>query len=123
MTADLDAAIDRIAKIPAYGDDEMESFGIGESWDELVSEFRTLVERLSRFASVETSGARTVVTWTGNLATVCAGRPQKGMPSWCALGLDMSKINDIYEYVKGRGDAKISPVFVGYGRIPGSSQD
>ena len=41
--------------------------------------------------------------------TVCAGRPQKGMPSWCALGLDMSKINDIYEYVKGRSDAKISP--------------
>jgi|SRR5438093_11399476 len=41
--------------------------------------------------------------------TVCAGRPQKGMLSWCALGLDMSKINDIYEYVKGRSDAKISP--------------
>jgi len=41
--------------------------------------------------------------------TVCAGRPEKGMPSWCALGLDMSKINDIYEYVKGRSDAKISP--------------
>jgi hypothetical protein len=41
--------------------------------------------------------------------TVCAGRPEKGMPSWCALGLDMSKINEIYEYVKGRSDAKISP--------------
>jgi len=41
--------------------------------------------------------------------TVCAGRPEKGMPSWCALGLDMSKINDIYEYVKGRSDAKLSP--------------
>lgn len=41
--------------------------------------------------------------------TVCAGRPEKGMPSWCALGLDMGKINDIYEYVKGRSDAKISP--------------
>jgi mono/diheme cytochrome c family protein len=41
--------------------------------------------------------------------TVCAGRPAKGMPAWCALGLDMEKINDIYQYVKGRSDAKISP--------------
>ena len=41
--------------------------------------------------------------------TVCAGRPEKGMPAWCALGLEMDKINDIYEYVKGRSDAKISP--------------
>jgi cytochrome c len=41
--------------------------------------------------------------------TVCAGRPAKGMPSWCALGLDIAKINDIYLYVKGRSDAKISP--------------
>jgi mono/diheme cytochrome c family protein len=41
--------------------------------------------------------------------TVCAGRPAKGMPSWCALGLDMEKINNIYQYVKGRSDAKIGP--------------
>jgi hypothetical protein len=41
--------------------------------------------------------------------TVCAGRPEKGMPAWCALGLEMNKINDIYEYVKGRSDSKISP--------------
>jgi len=41
--------------------------------------------------------------------TVCAGRPTKGMPSWCALGLGIDKINDIYLYVKGRSDAKISP--------------
>jgi hypothetical protein len=41
--------------------------------------------------------------------TVCAGRPAKGMPAWCALGLGMDKINDIYLYVKGRSDAKISP--------------
>ena len=41
--------------------------------------------------------------------TVCAGRPAKGMPAWCALGLDMGKINDIYLYVKGRSDAKLSP--------------
>jgi hypothetical protein len=43
------------------------------------------------------------------MQTVCAGRPAKGMPAWCTLGLDMDKINDIYQYVKGRSDAKISP--------------
>jgi hypothetical protein len=43
------------------------------------------------------------------MQTVCAGRPAKGMPAWCALGLGMDKINDIYLYVKGRSDAKISP--------------
>jgi cytochrome c len=41
--------------------------------------------------------------------TVCAGRPAKGMPAWCALGLEMEKINEIYSYVKGRSDGKISP--------------
>ena len=41
--------------------------------------------------------------------TVCAGRPAKAMPSWCALGLDMDKINQIYSYVKGRSDSKIHP--------------
>ncbi len=43
------------------------------------------------------------------MQTVCAGRPAKGMPAWCALGLDMQKIGDIYLYVKGRSDAKLSP--------------
>jgi hypothetical protein len=28
--------------------------------------------------------------------TVCAGRPQKGMPSWCALGMEMPTIEAIY---------------------------
>jgi cbb3-type cytochrome c oxidase subunit III len=41
--------------------------------------------------------------------TVCAGRPEKGMPAWCALGMDMDKINQIYSYVKGRSDSKIHP--------------
>ncbi|HEU5040816.1 MAG TPA: c-type cytochrome [Gemmatimonadales bacterium] len=41
--------------------------------------------------------------------TVCAGRPDKGMPAWCALGLEMDKINAIYTYVKGRSDAKLAP--------------
>ena len=41
--------------------------------------------------------------------TVCAGRPQKGMPSWCALGMDMATINQIYSYVKGRSESKLHP--------------
>lgn len=40
---------------------------------------------------------------------VCAGRPEKGMPAWCPLGLEMEKITQIYEYVKGRSDGKIHP--------------
>lgn len=42
------------------------------------------------------------------IQTVCAGRPEKGMPSWCALGLEMDKIQHIYAYLKGRADGKIS---------------
>ena len=42
------------------------------------------------------------------ITTVCAGRLDKGMPSWCALGLEMNKIEEIYQYVKGRADGKIS---------------
>jgi mono/diheme cytochrome c family protein len=39
--------------------------------------------------------------------TVCAGRPAKGMPPWCSLGMQMSTIEAIYSYVKGRSDSKI----------------
>jgi mono/diheme cytochrome c family protein len=42
------------------------------------------------------------------ITTVCAGRMDKGMPSWCALGLEMNKIEQIYQYVKGRADGKIA---------------
>jgi mono/diheme cytochrome c family protein len=41
--------------------------------------------------------------------TACAGRPAKGMPSWCALGMEMPTIDKIYQYVKGRSDAKLGP--------------
>jgi len=41
------------------------------------------------------------------MQTVCAGRPEKGMPSWCQLGLEMGKIEAIYFYVKGRSEGKI----------------
>jgi len=40
---------------------------------------------------------------------VCAGRPEKGMPSWCALGLEPAKISQIYSYVKGRSEGKLRP--------------
>jgi hypothetical protein len=40
---------------------------------------------------------------------VCAGRPAKGMPSWCALGMEMPKIEAMYAYVKGRSDGKLRP--------------
>jgi mono/diheme cytochrome c family protein len=43
------------------------------------------------------------------IQTVCAGRPPKGMPSWCTLGMDLATIQKIYAYVKGRSDAKIAP--------------
>ncbi len=41
--------------------------------------------------------------------TVCAGRPAKGMPAWCPLGMEMPTIEGIYAYVKGRSDGKIRP--------------
>jgi mono/diheme cytochrome c family protein len=41
--------------------------------------------------------------------TVCAGRPAKGMPAWCPLGMEMQTIDAIYAYVKGRSEGKIHP--------------
>jgi mono/diheme cytochrome c family protein len=43
------------------------------------------------------------------MQTVCAGRPEKGMPSWCALGMEIPTIDKIYGYVKARSDAKMAP--------------
>jgi mono/diheme cytochrome c family protein len=43
------------------------------------------------------------------IQTVCAGRPPKGMPSWCALGMELPTIDKIYAYVKGRSEARIAP--------------
>jgi Cytochrome C oxidase, cbb3-type, subunit III len=41
--------------------------------------------------------------------TVCEGRPAKGMPAWCPLGMERPTIEAIYAYVKGRSDAKLRP--------------
>jgi len=43
------------------------------------------------------------------IQTVCAGRPDKGMPAWCALGMEIPTIDHIYSYVKARSDAKMAP--------------
>jgi len=43
------------------------------------------------------------------MQTVCAGRPEKGMPAWCALGMEIPTIEKIYSYVKARSDAKVAP--------------
>lgn len=40
---------------------------------------------------------------------VCQGRKEKGMPSWCELGLEMNKIADIYAYLRLRADGKVAP--------------
>lgn len=55
--------------------------------------------------SLKTDG--TVPTQADFVTVVCAGRKEKGMPSWCEAGLEMDKIMAIYEYVKGRADGKI----------------
>jgi mono/diheme cytochrome c family protein len=49
----------------------------------------------------------TVPTQEFFILTVCAGRPDKGMPGWCALGLEMDKIQWIYMYLKNRADGKV----------------
>jgi mono/diheme cytochrome c family protein len=49
----------------------------------------------------------TIPTQEAFITTVCAGRPDKGMPAWCALGLEMDKIQQIYQYVQGRADGRI----------------
>ena len=43
------------------------------------------------------------------LQTVCGGRPAKGMPAWCTLGMSTAQIDTIYAYVKARSDAKMHP--------------
>jgi len=57
--------------------------------------------------SVRPGGA--MATKEAFIQTVCAGRPEKGMPAWCPLGLEMDKINAIYLYVKGRSEGNIGP--------------
>jgi len=41
------------------------------------------------------------------IQTVCAGRPDKGMPSWCALGLEMDAMQAIHAYLMERASGKM----------------
>ena len=43
------------------------------------------------------------------IEVVCSGRPEKGMPAWCPLGLDLPTIEAIYEYVKARSEGRMHP--------------
>lgn len=54
------------------------------------------------------------------MATVCGGRPDKGMPSWCALGLEMDKIQSIYAYLSGRASGTIGAGRPAVRRTPAS---
>jgi mono/diheme cytochrome c family protein len=41
------------------------------------------------------------------IQTVCAGRPEKGMPAWCVLGLDIDAMQTIYAYLTERSIGKV----------------
>jgi mono/diheme cytochrome c family protein len=41
------------------------------------------------------------------LQTVCAGRTDKGMPAWCAAGLEMTAMQQIYAYLVERSQGKV----------------
>ena len=41
------------------------------------------------------------------IQTVCAGRLDKGMPAWCALGLDISAMQAIHVYLLERASGKL----------------
>jgi mono/diheme cytochrome c family protein len=41
------------------------------------------------------------------IQTVCAGRMDKGMPAWCALGLEMDAMQSIYAYLLERANGKV----------------
>ncbi len=41
------------------------------------------------------------------VTTVCQGRKDKGMPSWCEAGLEMEKILNMYAYLKLRADGRV----------------
>jgi mono/diheme cytochrome c family protein len=41
------------------------------------------------------------------IQTVCAGRMDKGMPAWCALGLDMAAMQEIHAYLVERASGKV----------------
>jgi mono/diheme cytochrome c family protein len=55
--------------------------------------------------SVKPSG--TIPTLELFIQTVCAGRMDKGMPAWCALGLDISSMQAMHAYLVERAAGKV----------------
>lgn len=49
----------------------------------------------------------TIPTPESFMTVVCAGRPDKGMPAWCTMGMEIDKIQRMYQYLKSRADGKI----------------
>ena len=45
----------------------------------------------------------------GFMQTVCAERPERGMPAWCKLGMEMKTIDNIHAWVQERADGKVGP--------------
>ncbi len=55
--------------------------------------------------SVKATG--TIPTQEMFIQTVCAGRAEKGMPAWCAMGLDISAMQTIHAYLLERASGKV----------------
>jgi hypothetical protein len=55
--------------------------------------------------SVKPSGA--IPTQELFIQTVCAGRADKGMPAWCAVGLEMGAMQAIYAYLVERAEGRV----------------
>lgn len=97
------ARIRRIAEEPL--EPEMESFGllpldlaghIQGQWDVTIVRLRALLERFSHLAAAESwdengAGARSVIGWTGGLATVWSGpvRPEHRRAHFALLDADL----------------------------------
>jgi mono/diheme cytochrome c family protein len=55
--------------------------------------------------SVKATG--TIPTIELFIQTVCAGRVEKGMPAWCAVGLDISAMQAMHAYLLERANGKV----------------
>ena len=51
--------------------------------------------------------AGTIPTVELFIQTVCAGRLDKGMPAWCALGMDIAAMQAVHTYLVERADGKV----------------
>ncbi len=51
--------------------------------------------------------AGTIPTAELFIQTVCVGRMDKGMPGWCALGLEMGAMQEIHDYLMDRANGNV----------------